>query len=285
MTVTSQGRLFVVATPIGNLDDLGARALEVLRDADVVLCEDTRVSRRLFDRHGIAARTLSLHEHNEKRRRGECLRKLREGYTVALISDAGTPAISDPGRWLVAAVHEAGIEVISVPGPNAAVAALAGAGIDADRFIFEGFLPSRRNVRRTRLEELKGESHTMVFYEAPHRITAMLEDLASVFGVRRRACLCKELTKAHERFVCDSLGGVREWLEGDAKRRKGEFVVVVAGAPQEERRDELTVAPLDLLAVLTGHLPARTAAGIVAELGGGRRNQLYRAAMKKTGKR
>ncbi len=279
MDVSSQGRLLVIATPIGNLDDISARALAALRGAALVLCEDTRVSRRLLDRHGITARLASLHEHNEKRQTAQALRKLREGCVIALISDAGTPAVSDPGRWLVAAAHAAGVEVVSLPGPNAAIAALAGAGMDADRFVFEGFLPSRRSARRTRLQALQSETRTVVFYEAPHRIAAMLEDLASVFGADRRACLAKELTKAHERFVCDSLSRIQQWLAGDAKRSKGEFVVVVAGAAREKEGGELSVDPLALLEALLEHLPVRTAAGIVAGLGGGKRNQLYQAAM------
>lgn len=284
MTAFSQGRLFVVATPIGNLDDIGSRALAVLRDADLVLCEDTRVSRRLFDRHGITSRLSSLHEHNERRRTVQLVRRLSEGCVMALISDAGTPAVSDPGRRLVAAAHEAGIEVVSVPGPNAAVAALAGAGADADRFVFEGFLPSRRPARLARLDQLKDESRTVVFYEAPHRIAAMLEDLESVFGANRRVCLAKELTKANERFVCGFSEQVRRWIEGDAKRRKGEFVVVVSGAAHERQTDGLDCSPLELLEALLEHLPARVAAGLVAKLGGGRRNQLYQAALKAAGK-
>ncbi len=286
MAASSKGKLFVVATPIGNLDDIGRRALAALRNADLVLCEDTRVSWRLLDRYGVTSRLSSLHEHNERRRTARIVRQLREGLVMALISDAGTPTVSDPGRKVVAAAHEAGVEVVSVPGPNAAVAALAGSGADADRFVFEGFLPSRRPARLARLESLKNEARTMVFYEAPHRIAAMLEDLAAIFGTGRRVCLAKELTKANERFVCGSPEQVHRWLEGDAKRRKGEFVVVVSGAADEQPEDgKLDCSPIELLEALLEHLPARVAAGLVAKLGGGRRNQLYQAALEKSGKR
>lgn len=279
MNASSKGRLFVVATPIGNLGDVSARALESLRCADLVLCEDTRVSRRLLDAHGVEARLSSLHEHNEQRRVAQLVRTLREGRTIALISDAGTPTISDPGRRLVAAAHKAGIPITSVPGPNAAAAALAGAGLDADRFVFEGFPPSRKAARRARFEELKRETRTIVLYEAPHRVTVTIEDLTLILGADRRACLAKELTKVNERFVHGSLKEIGRWLAGDARRCKGEFVVVVAGATGEETAG-LDVAAEDLLKVLLQHLPARTASRVVAGLGGGRRNELYRKALK-----
>ena len=275
------GKLFVVATPIGNLEDISARAVETLRGVDLVVCEDTRISRRLLERYGIDARVSSLHEHNEKRRIAGLLKKLAEGRSVGLISDAGTPAVSDPGKWFVAAAHEAGIPVVSVSGPNAAVTALAGAGIDADRFVFEGFLPSRRFARRARLRQLGSERRTLVFYEAPHRIVATLEDLEEAFGADRTACLAKELSKINECFFRAPLGRIRQWLAAVAVRRKGEFVVVVSGAPQEARTGEveLRISSLRLLESLLGHLPARTAAKLVAQLGGGTGNRLYKAAV------
>lgn len=279
MNASSKGELFVVATPIGNLGDISPRALEVLRAADLVLCEDTRVSRRLLDAHGVKARLSSLHVHNESRRVRKLVQALRAGRVLALISDAGTPVISDPGRKLVAAAHEAGIPVASVPGPNAAAAALAGAGFDADRFVFEGFLPSRKAARGARLEELRHEVRTLVLYEAPHRIAVTIGDLARIFGENRRACLVKELTKVNERFVHGSLEEIGRWLAGDARRCKGEFVVVVAGA-EAAGRGELVVNVEELLERLLEHLPARAAAGIVAGLGGGKRNSLYRKALK-----
>ena len=284
MVLRSEGKLLVVATPIGNLDDISPRALAALRDADLVLCEDTRVSKRLLDHHGISARLTSLHEHNEKRQIARCMRELGAGRKLVLICDAGTPAISDPGRLLVAATHAADIAVVSVPGANAVVAALAGSGMEADRFLFAGFLPPRRTSRCARLEELKHETQTMVFYEAPHRIEKMLEDLALIFGGDRRACLAKELTKLHERFICSSIDHIRQWLAGDARRRKGEFVVVVEGASLRKQEDELRLTSMELLAALLEHLPARAAVDIVLRLGGGQRNRLYQAAMKISGK-
>ena len=281
---TSPGKLFVVATPIGNLDDIGMRAVQVLRDAVVVLCEDTRVSRRLLDRYGISTHLSSLHEHNEKKRIAQLVRKLQDGSMIALISDAGTPAVSDPGRYLISAARETGINIVPVPGANAAVVALSGTGMNADRFLFEGFLPSRRAARRTSLEALKYEVRTMVFYEAPHRIEATLEDLVSVFGAGHRACLVKELTKVHECFVCGSLDRARRWLAGDAARRRGEFVIVVAGVTHKPADKELRVDPFELVEVLIEYLPPRVAAEVVAKLGGGKRNRLYRAAVEIGGK-
>lgn len=281
MSLVSEGKLFVIATPIGNLRDISARAIETLRSVDLIVCEDTRVSRRLLDRYGIDARVSSLHQHNEKRRIAGLLKKLGEGWAMGLISDAGTPVVSDPGKWFVAAAHEAGIRIVSISGPNAAVTALAGAGIDADRFVFEGFLPARRSARQTRLRQLGSEYRTMVFYEAPHRIVATLEDLEWAFGTDRMACVAKELSKINEHFFRAPLGQIRPWLTGAAERCKGEFVVVVSGALQEAREAEaeVRVSPERLLESLLQHLPARTAAKLVAEIGGGASNQLYKVAL------
>lgn len=277
------GKLSVVATPIGNLGDISARAIEVLREAHLVICEDTRISQRLFDRYGIDTRVSSLHRHNEKRRTAGLVQKLQEGCVMALISDAGTPVVSDPGRELVAAAHEAGVEVISVSGPNAAITALAGSGIDADRFVFEGFLPSRRPARLVSLARLRDETRTMVFYEAPHRIAAMLEDLELTFDADRPACLAKELSKVNERFFYAPLQQIRQWLSADASRCKGEFVVVVSGVspdPSASGADmEVRIPAMKLLESLVEHLPVRTAARIVAKLGNGCTNSLYKAAL------
>ena len=281
----SPGKLFVVATPIGNLDDLGARAVRVLRDADFVLCEDTRVSRRLLTRYGVDARLSSLHGYNEAQRVGRVVRRLLDGDTAALVSDAGTPTVSDPGRRLVSAAHEAGVELVSVPGASAVVTALAGSGMDADRFLFEGFLPPRRASRRKHLEALKRESRTLVFYEAPHRVAATLEDLALVFGGERLACLAKELTKVHECFVRDSLERLRQWLAADSGRRRGEFVIVVAGAERAGTSSVLSLTSLELLEVLVDYLPPRAAAEIVEKFGGGKRNRLYHSALEMAAKR
>ena len=281
MGMFPQGKLLVVATPIGNLDDISVRALASLRSADRILCEDTRVSRKLLDHYGINVRLSSLNEHNERQQITRIVTQLLEGRTFALISDAGTPTISDPGCRLIAALHAADVEVVSLPGASAVVAALAGAGLNAESFVFEGFLPARRNARQSRLRALKDEHRTLVLYEAPHRLDAMLEDMESIFGVGRRICLAKELTKAHERFVYDTVAAVRRWLARDARRSRGEFVVVVAGAPVRDKSQDQTfeVAASDLLALLLDYLPASNAASLAAKLCGGRRNQWYQRAL------
>ncbi len=221
------GTLFVVATPIGNLEDITRRALRVLGEVKVVACEDTRRTRTLLTHFGLATPTVSYHEHNESSRAAELVARLLDGESVALVSDAGTPCISDPGYRLVREAAAAGIDVIPIPGASAAVTALSASGLATDTFLFVGFLPSKRSARKARLAEIAGVRETIVFYEAPHRIGAMLEDLREAFGDREVA-VARELTKLHEEFVRGSVSEVIGKLT--AERHRGEFVVVVEGA-------------------------------------------------------
>src|SRR5690242_12028000 len=224
------GKLFVVATPIGNLADLSARAREILSGVDLIAAEDTRHSAALLAQFGIATRTLALHEHNEREKSAELVHRLREGAQIALISDAGTPLVSDPGYRLVRAAREAGIAVSPVPGACAAIAALSVAGLPSDRFVFEGFLPAKAAARRAHLQTLMTEMRTLIFYESSHRIVEALEDLVVVFGGERRAVLARELTKLFETVLDGALAELAARVNTDSNQQRGEFVLLVAGA-------------------------------------------------------
>ena len=274
------GVLYVVATPLGNLGDVSPRAAEVLGGVDVVAAEDTRVSGHLLSHLGLSVgQLLSLHEHNEEARVPTLVRRLLDGASVALVSDAGTPLISDPGFRLVGAAREAGVRVSPVPGPSALIAALSVAGLPTDRFVFEGFLPARAAARRSRLQALADERRTLVFYESSHRVEACLGDMAEVFGERRRAVIARELTKRFEQIADGGLGELGDWLASDANRRRGEFVLVVAG-------DDLPPVAADtastdkVLGVLAEALPTRQAADLAARITGAPRQALYREAQR-----
>lgn len=270
------GVLYVVATPIGNMGDISARAREILAKAGAVAAEDTRHSGRLLRELGLERPLVSLHEHNERARVGELVARLKAGETLALVSDAGTPLLSDPGYLFVAAAIEAGITVTPVPGPSAAIAALSAAGLPCDRFCFEGFLPARAAARRQRLAALAAETRTLVLYEAPHRIAECLEDLVSACGEGRRACVAREITKRFETFYRGSLGELAARAKSDADLARGECVVIVEGAPDAEP----SLAKLDeTLAVLLRHLPPSTAAAAAASLTGLRRADAYARAI------
>jgi 16S rRNA (cytidine1402-2'-O)-methyltransferase len=279
--VTKTGVLYVVATPIGNRADISARAREVLAGVSVVAAEDTRHSALLLRELGLERPLVSLHEHNERARAAELVGRLRAGESVALVSDAGTPLISDPGFLLLRAALEAGIDVSPVPGPSAAVAALSAAGLPCDRFSFEGFLPARAIARRRRLEELAAEPRTLVFYEAPHRIAACLADLAGACGASRRACVARELTKQFETFYRGTLGELAERARTDANMARGESVIVVEGAAPAAADDARVD---DTLRVLLGFLPPSAAAAAAAKLTGTRRNEAYERALALAGK-
>jgi 16S rRNA (cytidine1402-2'-O)-methyltransferase len=229
----SRGKLFVVATPIGNLDDLTPRAREVLAAVDVIAAEDTRHTRGLLSRIGVEARLIAYHEHNERERVAELLERLKSGATVALVSDAGTPLISDPGWRLVRSAREQGIEVAPVPGPSAAIAALCCAGLPTDRFVFEGFLPRSDGARAARLRELRSERRTLVFYESVHRLPETFAALVDHFGADREAALARELTKVHEQLRSGTLAALAASL-GTEVPLLGEFVLVVAGNPSDD---------------------------------------------------
>ena len=272
------GALYVVATPIGNSGDISARALAVLREVGAVLAEDTRHTRRFLASHGIEARLDPLHDHNERRMAAQVVRRLGKGESLALVCDAGTPLISDPGLHVVRRVRESGAPVVPIPGPCALVCALSASGLPTDRFAFEGFLPARRTARRRRLRALRGEPRTLVFYEAPHRVEATLADLSEAFGGERDAALAKELTKRHERIRSGALDELREWLLEEDGHARGEFVILVSGAreqgPSPLRDHERTV-----LAELLKELPVRRAVEIASRLTGRERNRLYRLAL------
>lgn len=271
------GVLYVVATPIGNMGDISARAREILAGVGAVAAEDTRHSALLLRELGLERPLISLHEHNERARAVELVRRLRAGESIALVSDAGTPLISDPGYLLLQAALEAGIAVSPVPGPSAAIAALSASGLPSDRFCFEGFLPARAIARRRRLAELAADARTLVIYEAPHRIAACLADLAAACGAARRACVARELTKHFETFYRGSLGELAERARTDENMARGESVVLVEGAAEpagdSARLDEM-------LQILLGFLPPSAAAAAVAKLTGTRRNDAYERALR-----
>ena len=274
--MSASGVLYVVATPIGNLGDISARARETLAAASAVAAEDTRHSGRLLRELGLERPLVSLHEHNERARVAELVSRLRAGENIALVSDAGTPLVSDPGYLLVAAAIEAGITVTPVPGASAAIAALSAAGLPSDRFCFEGFLPSRAAARRRRLAELAAEPRTLVLYEAPHRIADSLADLAGALGAARRACVAREITKRFETFYRGSLGELAERAKTDADLARGESVVLIEGAPPAEP----SAAQLDeTLVILLRHLPPSAAAAAAASLTGVRRGDAYARAI------
>jgi len=265
--------LYIVATPIGNLADFTHRAVDVLGSADLILAEDTRHSRVLLDRYGIKGKVQALHEHNEDARIPELLEQLRQGRMLALISDAGTPLVSDPGFRLVRAAAEAGIPVVPIPGPSALTAALAVAGIATDRFVFEGFLPARATARLKTLQRLSQETRTLVFFESSHRVRDFLADCERAFGPERKAAVCRELTKQYETVLRGSLGALREILDRDSDQTRGEFVVVVAGSDLPQGQ----VAGLELARALLEHLPASQAARVAAKITGESRRDLYAA--------
>ncbi len=276
MNAPAKGKLWIVATPIGNLTDLSPRAQQVLRDADLIAAEDTRHSATLLAQFGIATRTLALHEHNEREKTDELVRRLREGAQIALVCDAGTPLVSDPGFRLVRAARAAGVVVSPVPGPCAAIAALSAAGLASDRFVFEGFLPAKSAARRAHLQTFSNETRTLIFYESSHRIEECLHDCARVFGADRRAVLARELTKIYETILDGTLADLSARVSADADQRRGEFVLLVAGADAESDAAKLAEGRR-VFEILRRELPPSRAAKIAAEISGAPRKALYAA--------
>jgi 16S rRNA (cytidine1402-2'-O)-methyltransferase len=276
-----QGKLYVVATPIGNLGDLSDRARSILSSSALIAAEDTRHTGILLKAFGIGTPQLSLHDHNESTRAIEIIALLRAGKSVSLVSDAGTPAISDPGFELVRAVAAAGLEVIAVPGPCAAIAALSIGALPTDRFCFEGFLPARGTARRQRLKTLANEQRTLVFYEAPHRAREMLEDCAAAFGEARMATIVREATKLHETTYRGSLLELLTRSKEDADLSRGEIVLLIGGAPATSDEAEAeTKAQLDkVLLTLMAELPLKQAAHLAAQITGARDNEAYKRAL------
>lgn len=270
--------LYVVATPIGNLRDITLRALEVLAGADVVAAEDTRNTAHLLTHHGITARRLiAVHQHNERGAAEKIIALLHSGLSVAFVSDAGTPAVSDPGALLVQAVMAAGLRVIPIPGANAAIAALSASGLPGPHFLFYGFLPNKSSARRSALQALLSHRCTLVFYEAPHRIVECVADLCAVLGGERQIVLAREVTKLFETIHACRLSQAEAWLLADGNRQRGEFVVLVSGA---EPQPGLTAEALDTLSLLLEELPLKQAVQLAARISGANRSELYQHALR-----
>ncbi|MGH1429622.1 MAG: 16S rRNA (cytidine(1402)-2'-O)-methyltransferase [Neptuniibacter sp.] len=269
--------LYVVATPIGNLQDMTQRAIDVLQQVELIAAEDTRHSARLMAHFGINTRQVSVHEHNEHQRIDTIVHQLQSGASVALISDAGTPLISDPGYVVVKGVREAGFKVVPVPGCAALITALSAAGLPTDRFVFEGFLAHKSSARKQQLKNLADETRTLVFYESPHRILASLNDMKEVFGEQRVVAVARELTKTYETIHVEPLGQLIEWISSDSNQKKGEFVVVVHGASGGQQ--ELDAKSLEILDILLSELPISQAASLAAKITGLKKKVLYQAAL------
>lgn len=276
----AEGILYCVATPIGNLEDMSARARRILAEVDKVYAEDTRVTRNLFTHFGIQNTLASLHDHNEVDRVASIRTELAQGMQLALVSDAGTPLISDPGYKLVHILGREGFKVVPVPGASALIAALSVAGLPTDRFVFEGFLPAKPSARRKLLEGLQNELRTLVFYESSHRIADMLADVAETFSAGRQVVVLRELTKLYETIYRGSAAELVKQIVTDTNMSRGEFVVVVAGKAQDESQGQLEAINADkVLAILLEELPVKQAAAIAARLTGLPKNQLYKQAL------
>lgn len=279
--MAANGQLYVVATPIGNLQDVSARALEILAQVDVIAAEDTRHSLKLLRHFGIKTPCISLHDHNESRVVPDILAKIARGQRVALISDAGTPLISDPGYVLVREAVQAGMDIISVPGPCALIAALSISGLPADRFVFEGFLPAKSSARLARLDALKNEVRTLIFYESCHRIVETIEAMRQAFGAGRGVVVARELTKMYEQVLRGCLEGIADMARTSEQFTRGEFVILVEGAPIDE--EQTWREAVRVLAILQGELGVSQAAKLASEITGVSRKRLYQHALAQSG--
>jgi 16S rRNA (cytidine1402-2'-O)-methyltransferase len=269
--------LYVVATPIGNLRDITLRALEVLAAADVVAAEDKRNTAHLLSQHGIGTNKLiALHQHNEREAAEKIIARLQAGQSVAYVSDAGTPSVSDPGALLVQAVRAAGLRVIPIPGASAAMAALSAAGLSEPHFLFYGFLPNKSTARRAALQSLAGFPYALVFYEAPHRIVECVADLCSVLSGERKIVLAREITKLFETIHVCALRDAEAWLHADTNRQRGEFVLLVSGATPQPG---LSIEAVSTLSLLLDVLPLKQAVQVAAKITGANRNELYQRAL------
>ena len=270
---TQSGQLYIVATPIGNLADISQRALDILATVDWIAAEDTRHSSRLLQHHGIQSKLMALHDHNEQQRAASLLALLQQGQSIALISDAGTPLISDPGYKLVRHCQQAGIQVVPVPGPCALIAALSAAGLPTDQFLFIGFLAAKQQQRLNQLQAIPAGVGTVVCYETARRIQDTLMDVQQVFGAERELVLAKELTKAFEHFARGSAEDILQWLQQDPKRCQGEMVLMIA--PTVKADSEISEAAQHTLQLLMTELPLKKAAALTAEIHGLKKNALY----------
>ena len=273
-----KGTLYVVATPIGNLRDITLRALDVLAQVDLIAAEDTRNTSNLLRHFSFSCQLLALHEHNERTAAEKVIAMLRAGKSVALVSDAGTPAVSDPGAILVGMVHQAGLKVVPVPGANAAISAMSAAGIAAPHFLFYGFLPHKSSTRRRELEGLKALPYTLVFYESPHRILEAIHDLKEVLDGDRTITIARELTKVFETIHICKLDDASEWLDADPNQQKGEFVLLVSGAVPTETA-AVSQESQRVLEMLLAELPLKQAVKLAAEISGAKKNDLYALAL------
>ena len=277
----ARGVLYVVATPIGNLGDMVPRAIETLQTVAVIAAEDTRHSSRLLAHFAIDTPCMAYHDHSGEDRTQALLNRLHAGESVALISDAGTPLISDPGYQLVRKARLVGIQVIPIPGACAMVAALSAAGLASDRFVFEGFLPAKQTARLTQLESLAADTRTLIFYEAPHRILETLVDMRDIFGAERELVMARELTKAFETIRGDSLAAMCDWVASDANQQRGEIVLLLHGAPKAEV-EEMSAEQQRVMKILLEDLPLKQAAALGAKLTGLKKNFLYQWALAQT---
>ncbi|MDD1613635.1 MAG: 16S rRNA (cytidine(1402)-2'-O)-methyltransferase [Methylococcaceae bacterium] len=273
------GKLYVVATPIGNLADMSFRAIEVLKQVDLIAAEDTRHVKTLLQHYGITNKLVSLHQHNEDKASSVLLEKLRAGQSIALVSDAGTPLLSDPGMPLVKMVKDAGLDVVPIPGACALIAALSAAGLPVTRFSFEGFLPRTSSARKAFFNERLSCPSTWVFYESSHRILASLKDMAEILPLDRQIVIARELTKLHETIVKTSLRSALELVEQNDNMRKGEFVVIVDGAVADKKEQIITAEQEKLLKVLLRECSIKTAVAMAVEITGVRKKLLYQAAL------
>jgi len=277
----NSGTLFIVATPIGNLGDISQRALAVLKQSDKICAEDTRNTRKLLTHFGLQGDLQALHEHNEQQKIKQIKAWLDAGEDIALVSDAGTPLISDPGYHLVNALADDGYQIVPIPGASAIIAALSVAGLPTDRFTFEGFLPAKSVARIKALQANLKQPRTQVYYESSHRIVASIDDMLAVFGAGRKVVLAREITKMFEQIYRGSLAGLQAWISADKNHQKGEFVLMLAGyAAQDEADNDDIHGSIDhLLKILVDELPVKQAAGIAAKITGRKKNALYKRAM------
>jgi 16S rRNA (cytidine1402-2'-O)-methyltransferase len=274
-----EGTLYVVATPIGNLGDITLRAIEILKNVDAIAAEDTRHSSGLLNHFGISKKLIAVHEHNEHQSAEKLLAMLKNGENIALVTDAGTPGISDPGAIVVDLVRKAGLKVVPIPGVSAAVAALSASGITQNGFYFHGFLPASGAARRKVLESLKSQTVTLVLYEAPHRIVECAEDLAKILGGDRKITFCRELTKTFETIYTCSTDHASAWLQADLNQQRGEFVLLIEAAPVEETQ-EISIEAQRVLKCLLAELPLKQAVMLATEITQLKKNDLYEFALK-----
>ncbi|WP_044470955.1 16S rRNA (cytidine(1402)-2'-O)-methyltransferase [Mannheimia massilioguelmaensis] len=269
------GILYIVATPIGNLQDITQRALEIFAQVDLIAAEDTRHSGLLLSHYGIKKPFYALHDHNEQQKADALVEKLKQGMNIALISDAGTPLISDPGFHVVRNARQAGIKVVPLPGACAAITALCASGIASDRFCFEGFLPAKTKARKDKLQSIAEEERTLIFYESTHRILETLADIEKVLGKERYIVLAREITKTWETITGGNVTNLRQWLSEDANRTKGEMVLIIEGKAKIEEQNNIEPLAIKALELISKELPLKRAAAIVSELYGYKKNTLY----------